>query len=528
MNQKAIGIIIGLMSAALVGIGCLQIYWIGGSVRLGEEQFDKNVFAALNRVSERVQEYENAFAMRLMNLNEDDLPRVESSDIDQQLVGAAADAENYPLEVAFQEYISSDSSSIARKQYIRPEHATDCNCRSCQLVRLSHIQNLYELRKIKNSMKRLLIEDRIDGIGLANFDAIIRDELANLGIRLPYNYGLMATNRKTFVVKDNHYLSLAETNKILPSNAGKTLDGDDLTKTEYKVPLFSADLRLKDDLPPGILMIRFPEKGSFLWSTVWKTLLAAILFTAIILFCFTYTIKVIFRQKKVSEMKTDFINNMTHEFKTPIATISLATDAITSPMVMGQYDKIRRFADIIRQENRRMNSQVEKVLQIAWLEKDDFQLNVTDINLHDVIRQAVANSNLQVEKKGGLVTAYLEAQHPVIEGDITHISNIIYNLLDNANKYSPENPKISILTRNISSGIEVIVADEGIGMNKEVRKLIFDKFYRVPTGDLHDVKGFGLGLSYVRVMTAAHKGQIDVKSELGKGSSFILSFPFKQ
>ncbi|MCP3893170.1 MAG: HAMP domain-containing histidine kinase, partial [Bacteroides sp.] len=224
----------------------------------------------------------------------------------------------------------------------------------------------------------------------------------------------------------------------------------------------------------------------------------------------------------------DFINNMTHEFKTPIATISLAADSINSPMITSSPDKVRRFASIIKQENTRMNKQVEKVLQMARLDKQDFQVKVTDVDMHEVILRAIENANLQAEKKGGKVVGDLKADNSHIEADLTHISNVINNLLDNANKYSLEIPEISVHTRNVSNGVEVIVKDKGVGMSKEARKHIFDKFYRVHTGNLHDVKGFGLGLSYVKAIIDAHKGKIDVQSEPGKGSSFILLFPFHQ
>ena len=224
-------------------------------------------------------------------------------------------------------------------------------------------------------------------------------------------------------------------------------------------------------------------------------------------------------------MKNDFINNMTHEFKTPIATISLASDSIASPRVINEPDKIKRFTNIIRQENKRMNNQVEKVLQMARIDRQDFNLHISDVNMHEVIQNAVQYITLQVEKKDGIVTSDLKAENSIIKGDQTHISNVINNLLDNANKYSPENPEISVATRNVNGGLEVTISDKGIGISKESKKHIFEKFYRVHTGDLHDVKGFGLGLSYVKAMMDTHKGKIDVKSDLGKGSSFILFFP---
>jgi two-component system, OmpR family, phosphate regulon sensor histidine kinase PhoR len=182
--------------------------------------------------------------------------------------------------------------------------------------------------------------------------------------------------------------------------------------------------------------------------------------------------------------------------------------------------------NIIKQENKRMNSQVEKVLQMALIDKRDFSLKLTELNLHEIIQAALENIILRVEKREGSALAVMNATNPIVEGDLTHVSNIINNLLDNAEKYSPDKPEITIFTRNVSGGVEVTVQDKGIGMTKEARKQIFDKFYRVPTGNLHDVKGFGLGLSYVKAMMTAHKGSVEVKSEPGKGSSFMLTFPY--
>ncbi|MFZ4542770.1 MAG: sensor histidine kinase, partial [Saprospiraceae bacterium] len=237
---------------------------------------------------------------------------------------------------------------------------------------------------------------------------------------------------------------------------------------------------------------------------------------------------VIFRQKKFDQVKNDFINNMTHEFKTPLATISLAADSIGSPTILNNPDKVKRFIEIIKQENKRMNGQVEKVLQMAILDKDTFKLKINELDINEIIEHAMLNFALQVESRDGSIRTELKAERHIIEGDFTHVSNIIHNLLDNANKYSPDKPEITIKTRNISDGIEITVEDKGLGLSPASRKLIFDKFYRVPTGNVHDVKGFGLGLSYVKNMLTAHKGNIEVKSELGKGSSFIVFLPIQQ
>jgi two-component system, OmpR family, phosphate regulon sensor histidine kinase PhoR len=364
--------------------------------------------------------------------------------------------------------------------------------------------------RIKQTVLETPIEERIN---LVQLDGFLKQELAERGINTYFNYGVFANAAKSFVVVNNHF--------VVPDENQMAFEF--LQKSNYKTNLFLD----YEGNSPGTLFIHFPSRTGIVWGNMWQILLLSVLFVLIILSCFGFTINVILQQKKLSEMKTDFINNMTHEFKTPIATISLASDSITNPNIISNPEKVKRFIDIIKQENKRMNGQVEKVLQMALIERDHVKLNLSDVNLHEVITQAIGNISLQVEKKDGTARAQLDAQNCVVEGDSNHISNIINNLLDNANKYSPETPEISISTRNVSNGVEVTVSDNGIGMNKEDKKRIFEKFFRIHTGNLHDVKGFGLGLSYVRTMMTAHKGTIEVKSELHKGSSFILFFPFK-
>jgi len=393
----------------------------------------------------------------------------------------------------------------------------NCDCDDCKKNRLERFEQ--QMNYIRKTMVENLLQPKklVDRINLVKLDKFIKIDLKKRGIDLEYHYGIFSKAEESFVIQDGHFVVKDDTNHATESGWSS------LYNTPYRLELFK-----KNDLAsPGLLMIHFPSQNSLMYSSVFWPLLLSILFTLIIMGCFFYTIQTIFLQKKLSEMKTDFINNMTHEFKTPIATISLAADSISSPKISGSPNKVKRFANIIRQENKRMNSQVEKVLQMAIVDKREFQLNLTEVNLHDVIYQAVSHANLQVEKKNGIVTAELNAGQPTIQADITHISNIMANLLDNANKYSPGEPKISVHTSNVSNGVQVIVKDNGLGMTKEARKHIFDKFYRVHTGNVHDVKGFGLGLSYVKALMTAHKGQIDVNSELGKGSSFILFFPYQ-
>ncbi len=225
-------------------------------------------------------------------------------------------------------------------------------------------------------------------------------------------------------------------------------------------------------------------------------------------------------------MKSDFINNMTHEFKTPIATISVAADSIVNPKVLTDPEKISYFAGMIKKENARMNRQVEDILTIARFDKKDFEFNWEPVDVHELINEAISGISLQVEKRGGRIDINFEAKNQTITTDKNHFSNVIFNLLDNAIKYSIDKPEISVSTKNRKDGILITVADKGIGMTKAVQMKIFERFYRQTGGNIHNVKGFGLGLSYVKAVIEANGGTITVQSETGKGSSFKLFLPF--
>ncbi len=504
MNKKVIWLIIGLMSAALIGVAGMQLKWIFDTLKANEAQFDDKVFEALNAVAEKLEYQESLEVMR--NVDNGWFREFYEDEFNAQV----GDAEiQMAHEASHPHENDAGHVHLTKKQWLELFISSNsCNCSKCTQERAEHFTKWISLNQEQDFIP---IVDRVQ---LEKLDAYLKQEFLDRGIRIPFRYGVFDNERKSFVIADRRY---AVEDRLKPS----TLAGyKNLYNSDFQVSLFQDDV-----VSPGMLMVYFPMKNSFIWKTVLKTLAGSIIFMSIILFCFAYTISVIFKQKKLSEMKNDFINNMTHEFKTPIATISLASDSIGSPRIINQPDKIKRFTDIIRQENKRMNNQVEKVLQMARIDRQDFTLNVADVNMHEVINNAVEYISLQVERKGGTVRTDLGAERPIVKGDMTHISNIINNLLDNANKYSPEKPEISVATRNVPGGLEVIVADKGIGMSKEARKHIFEKFYRVHTGNLHDVKGFGLGLSYVKSLMDAHKGKVEVKSELGKGSSFILFFP---
>ena len=269
----------------------------------------------------------------------------------------------------------------------------------------------------------------------------------------------------------------------------------------------------------------FEDKNAIIREMLWM-IIASIVFTTIIILAFFVTVRTLFNQKKLSEIKSDFINNMTHELKTPLATISLAIDALTNEKVIHDTDKIKIYSSMIKEENKRMNKQVEKILQAARLEKEELKLNLQPLDAHQVIHKVADNFALQVQEKNGILELKLNATNPNIKADEVHFSNIIFNLLDNALKYSEGSPHITVETFKHGNGLlSISIKDNGIGMDKETQSRIFEKFYRAHTGNLHNVKGFGLGLSYVKAIVDAHEGKIKVESTPGKGSTFTITLP---
>lgn len=270
------------------------------------------------------------------------------------------------------------------------------------------------------------------------------------------------------------------------------------------------------------------DRNQIIWE-MWEMIAASIIFTCIIILAFAVTVRTLFNQKKLSEIKSDFINNMTHELKTPLATISLAIDALTNEKVIHNAEKVKLYSNMIKEENKRMNKQVEKILQAARLEKEEIKLNLQAIDTHEAINKVADNIVLQIQEKNGILQLRLNAHNHIIEADEVHFSNIIFNLLDNAMKYSDKPPYIEVETLNTHTGaLAIKVTDNGIGMDKETQSRIFERFFRAHTGNLHNVKGFGLGLSYVKAIVEAHDGKIKVESTPGKGSTFTVTLPVKE
>lgn len=347
-----------------------------------------------------------------------------------------------------------------------------------------------------------------------------RDEIADI-IRMGFN----RNNLKEFPFEFNVRVNSINGDQVYSDNFFKYF-ADTVNSLNVVYALEPASGTSFENLvSEELLSVVVPHQQSLIWKEVIWFILGAVLFTLIITTAFFITIRTLLKQKKLSEIKSDFINNMTHEFKTPLATISLAVDALKNEKVAGNREKTEYFTGIIKEENKRMNKQVETILQAALLDKNEVQLSLKRLLAHDLIIGVLNNINLQVEEKGGTIDVELGAENDLILADEVHFTNVINNLLDNAVKYSKENLHIKLSTWNSGNMLKIKIEDNGIGMNKETLHRIFEKFYRAHTGNIHNVKGFGLGLSYVKTMVDAHRGSIKADSVLGKGSSFCISIP---
>jgi len=296
-----------------------------------------------------------------------------------------------------------------------------------------------------------------------------------------------------------------------------------LLEEGYAFNIFPRDLFMT----PEYIMIYFPNKELYLYMQNWELIVISLILILIITFSFVYTIVTIFRQKKLSEMKNDFINNMTHEFKTPISTISLTCEALSDKDVMKSDKSYDNYINVISEENKRLGAMAEKILQTAIIDKRQLNLHKELIDIHSILEDVINSVQIQIDAKSGTLTKSLKARNHYISADRTHVTNVIYNLFDNAIKYSPDKPLIHISTQNATKGISIIIEDNGIGISKANQKKIFDKLYRVPTGNVHNVKGFGLGLHYVKTIIDAHGGNVDVESELKKGTKIKIYLPFQ-
>ncbi len=482
LKKYSLQILISIITLALLGLIFLQIYWVNSAVTLKEEEFAQTVQAVLYDIAVDVERYE---ARRRM---------VQSSELSNKLKGVQVQKD-------------ANGNIIFKKEEIEGAVPTEYgNLKfkfgvSYQGTRNIPDEELDEFLSVLYEYNRPKgFNERVPEQAL---DSIIQVHLKHRGINASYRFGVFDMFGNPVFTDKNHI------NRFNPKS--------------FTVQLFPNDFFGN----PYYLNLVFPHKKTFLLKSMGWVLASSVVFLLIIIGAFYFSIHTILRQKKLSAIKNDFISNMTHELKTPISTISLACEALSDPDLSKIESAKANYLRMIKQENERLALLVENVLKSALWDKPDLKLKFEPVDVHQIINKVTKNIDIQVTNKGGQIITKLQAENHQIIADKVHITNVIYNLLDNAIKYTPEKPLISIQTKNHKNGILIEIADNGVGIPKEHQNKIFDKFYRIPTGNVHNVKGFGLGLNYVKAIVEKHNGTITLQSEVGKGTKFIIYLPFE-
>ena len=570
MNRKVFTGLIILMGISILGIIAVQLVWMNNDIRVKNELFNRNVSDALNNTVKKLEDRQNLNIMNRMIFS-DSLEwnsGSEKYDFHFETTPVPPPVHNSfrtppgPVQIIRKRAPKPGDKSVevrVEKQVMNPDNKI--HFFSDSLKKITKNSFAYHFQNPGSSDSLVFLRDtfilnadsffsvsmvKIDSI-LSRIDStvIIAPELSTRVRRKAGNLKEVASQVFTEIVTwDENIVDTADIKRILTeelenrnipiefdfgiftdsllTGISANADSTQLVHSTYKVNLFPNAIFSRDQK----LAVFFPGREGFIYRSLNWLLIASFLFSLFILTAFAGSIFYILRQKKISEMKSDFINNMTHEFKTPIATIAVAADSINNNKVISNAEKVRYFTGMIKKENARMNRQVEDILTIARLDKKEFEFTWETIDVHDLLKESIQGISIQAEKREGKITTKFEASNPSVTTDKTHCANVFYNLLDNAIKYSAEPPQITISTQNKPKGVLISVEDKGIGMNKSVQSKIFEKFYRQETGNVHNVKGFGLGLSYAKAVVEASHGTISVQSELGKGSRFDVFLPF--
>ncbi len=510
MNKRRFISLIILMAVSLIAIIWVQATWIGNSIKVQNEQFD---FFVINGLRNTAQSMETS--RRLSFLNEMFIRGYSQA---PQIRTQVPVNGSYSSSVSIESSLASDNDSVEIiiatngnppvKMTVPRDEANKKIGQGVAINSDEYMRWVQHQAGAFQSMTTQLVSEMFDWekdlqINKEELLHTLQGELIASGIETPFEFAILRAD----TVMDGIF------NKV---------KAKEFSESPYKVNLFSDGLLRKGET----VSVVFPRKTNYVLGAMGLMLGGSALFLLIIISTFALSLYYILKQKKTSEMQADFINNMTHEFKTPIATISLAADTIANSRVISDEDKVRHFIGMIKKENSRMNRQVETILQIATLDKHEMDFNFTETDLHEVINQAIETIEIQVTERGGAITRRLDAGRSFITGDAEHLRNLVHNLLDNANKYSENTPEITVSTTDNESGIFLVVADKGKGMSKVVQQRVFERFYRETTGNIHNVKGFGLGLNYAKAITDAHGGTISVESEEGYGSTFTVFLPF--
>ncbi len=491
MKLLKLQILIALSTFAVVGLIALQLYWVNNTFQLREQNFATNVSKALHRVADII-ELEEAKKIADGAANPASV-RVSGRGKKNIIIKSRDKASNYVANAKLDE--SRDSAFYSK--------LGDGGIDQSTILKQSGLLDDIMGGAVDVDIVARTIAERIDTTRL---DSLITSELENYGIKADFKFAIFDKMRSPEVISEENKDYIEQ-----------------FVSDGYKCQLFPNDPY--SDI--NYLRVWFPNQRGYLVRSMWTNLALSGVLLIVIMFLFSFSIGTIYRQKKLSDIKNDFINNMTHELKTPIATISLACEAMNDPDMQKSQRAMQTYIGMINEENKRLGVLVENVLRTAIFEQGEMQLRINKVNLHEVIDQVIRNIEIQVKKKKGQIIKHLDASNPIIEGDHLHITNVIYNLIDNGIKYSETEPTIEIFTRDELNGIAIDFKDNGIGISRENQRKIFDKLYRVPTGNVHNVKGFGLGLSYVKGVIEKHNGTVEVESEVKKGSTFTIHIPRK-
>lgn len=523
MNKKRFVLLVILMSLSLVGIISVQVYWIKQSVSDKEEQFSNAVEDVLDKVAERVEARERKDYMdRVVNADSLNVPK---SEVLRSILFVDRDLNSDEIKLFKHGILEEDFGSasmffdnpggidtIPLKNFTSRRTTTifkedfGLDGKSYALTPIQKFQKIGGMPEVEKVLLNDVISEAAKSVPIHNrvsnqeIQLLLNRELKNRGISIDYEYGVYSSGFPTKVKSKKFKFS---------------------KKAVYDTPIF----RDTDGNTNFALLLSFPTKKKFLLNSIMTLAVLSLLFVLVIIVAYSSAIYQLIQQKQISEIKSDFINNMTHEFKTPIATINLAVEAIRNPKSIDDKDKVLRYLGMIRDENKRMHAQVENVLRISKLEKNQLDISKDRVDAHDIINDAIAHVELIVEDRGGYIKTHLNAERSDVLANDMHFTNVIVNVLDNAVKYSPEAPRIDVSTEKAKNNIIIKVQDQGSGMSKVVLKKVFEKFYREHTGNIHNVKGHGLGLAYVKKIVDDHQGEVYVESEKGKGSTFYIKLP---
>jgi two-component system phosphate regulon sensor histidine kinase PhoR len=524
MNKIFFRLLLVLMSLSLIGIILVQVYWFTTSFQNNDEQFKFHVKQVIASVAKKLEKQEAYSFYDKYNQYKDSTGKIpQKNDLlefyyvqknhktNKTIVYSnSVISEDYSISSAFFDKkidsVKLKSFNSKRVTEIYNSNKIDNSSVQQDMTLDVKIQKSGSLDVLDNAQFEIFFKDIASAMSIdervskETLTKLLKKELEEYGVNTPFEFAIYDKDKETKVKSDGFV--------------------NDKCKI-YSIPIY-IDNEGNSDYK---LVVEFPLKKEFLLSDLVGITVLSIIFTLIIIIAYSSALNQLIRQRNISEIKSDFINNMTHEFKTPIATINLALDAIKNPKIIDDKEKVFKYLQMIKEENKRMHAQVENVLRISKLEKKELDINKQSLNIKGVIDDAVEHVHLILEDRNGKITKHFNAVRTTVLINDVHFTNVIVNILENAIKYSPEIPEIEVYLENIKDFVVIKIKDNGIGMSKVAQKRVFEKFYREHTGDLHNVKGHGLGLAYVKKIIDDHNGQVFVESEKGKGSTFIIKIP---